>query len=150
MTAHTELADTHQTMLRILLDHLIPQDARGRRPSAATIDFAKFSREQAYASQMIHLLKALAQLAQNRFNASFQDLDNEQQSALIADFQRKNRRAFTDFVIRVIQCYCLDASVLGALGHDPRPPFPEGYTVADGDWCLLEPVFERGQCFRPC
>lgn len=150
MSPYTELAEPYQTVLRFLLDHLIPQDARARFPSAATIDFAKFSHEQAYASELIRLLEALAQLTQRRFDVPFDELDNEQKATVIADFQRKNRRTFTEFVIRVIQCYCLDAGVLGALGHESRPPFPDGYTVAEGDLCLLEPVFERGQCFRPC
>jgi hypothetical protein len=28
-------------------------------------------------------------------------------------------------------------------GQEPRPPFPEGHVIEQGDWSLLDPVRER-------
>ena len=41
------------------------------------------------------------------------------------------------------------ARVLESLGTPPRPPFPEGYEVDQGDWSLLDPVRNRGPIYRP-
>ena len=46
------------------------------------------------------------------------------------------------------QCYYRDDRVMQALGMEPRPPFPEGFTIEEGDWTLLEPVRRRGKLYR--
>lgn len=40
----------------------------------------------------------------------------------------------------ILQCYYRDERVLHALGVDPRPPFPRGHTLEQGDWMLLDAV----------
>jgi hypothetical protein len=35
-----------------------------------------------------------------------------------------------------------------SLGMEPRPPFPLGFAVEDGDWSLLEAVRARPQLYR--
>lgn len=47
------------------------------------------------------------------------------------------------------QCYYRDRRVLESLGTPPRPPFPEGYDIDQGDWSLLDPVRARGRLYRP-
>lgn len=44
-------------------------------------------------------------------------------------------------------CY-RDARVLRALGLEPRPPFPKGFEVEQGDFSLLDPVRARGKAYR--
>ena len=46
------------------------------------------------------------------------------------------------------QCYYRDDRVMRSLGMEPRPPFPKGYEVAQGDWSLLEPVKARDPFWR--
>ena len=46
------------------------------------------------------------------------------------------------------QCYYRDDRVMASLDMEPRPPFPEGYEMADGDWSLLEPVRARPPFYR--
>ena len=41
-----------------------------------------------------------------------------------------------------------DDRVLRSLGMEPRPPFPKGFEVEQGDWSLLEPVKRRGKLYR--
>jgi hypothetical protein len=31
---------------------------------------------------------------------------------------------------------------------EPRPPFPEGFEVEEGDWSLLDPVRARPKLYR--
>jgi hypothetical protein len=40
----------------------------------------------------------------------------------------------------ILQCYYRDERVLHALGVDPRPPFPRGHILEQGDWRLLDAV----------
>lgn len=48
----------------------------------------------------------------------------------------------------VLQCYYRDDRVMISLGMEPRPPFPKGHTLPEGDWSLLEPVRRRGKVWR--
>ena len=40
----------------------------------------------------------------------------------------------------ILQCYYRDDRVVRSLGMEPRPPFPKGFEVEQGDWSLLDPV----------
>ena len=46
------------------------------------------------------------------------------------------------------ECYYRDPRVLEAIGVEPRPPFPKGYDVQQGDFSLLDPVRARGPIWR--
>ena len=46
------------------------------------------------------------------------------------------------------QAYYSDARVLIAYGMEPRPPFPQGHPVEEGDWNLLAPVRKRVPFYR--
>ena len=48
----------------------------------------------------------------------------------------------------ILQCYYRDPRVLRALGQDPRPPFPGGHVLEQGDWSLLDPVRARDPFWR--
>lgn len=48
----------------------------------------------------------------------------------------------------VLLCYYRDDRVMGSLGQEPRPPFPKGHTVEQGDWSLLDPVKKRPPLWR--
>ncbi len=48
----------------------------------------------------------------------------------------------------VAQCYYRDDRVMRSLGMEPRPPFPQGFTVEQGDWSLLDPVRARPKLWR--
>jgi len=38
--------------------------------------------------------------------------------------------------------------VMLSLGQEPRPPFPKGHVVEQGDWSLLDPVRARPPMYR--
>jgi hypothetical protein len=51
---------------------------------------------------------------------------------------------------RVIpQCYHRDDRVMRAFGMEPRPPFPKGFEIEQGDWSLLDAVRARPKLYRP-
>jgi hypothetical protein len=48
----------------------------------------------------------------------------------------------------ILQCYYRDDRVVRSLGLEPRPPFPLGHTLEQGDWSLLDPVRKRARLWR--
>jgi hypothetical protein len=48
----------------------------------------------------------------------------------------------------VLQCYYRDDRVVRSLGLEPRPPFPKGHVLEEGDWSLLDPVRGRPPMWR--
>jgi hypothetical protein len=48
----------------------------------------------------------------------------------------------------ILQCYYRDDRVVHSLGLEPRPPFPKGHTLEQGDWSLLDPVRKRPKLWR--
>ena len=49
----------------------------------------------------------------------------------------------------VLLCYYRDDRVMRSLGLEPRPPFPKGHEIEQGDWSLLDPVRAREPFWRP-
>ena len=48
----------------------------------------------------------------------------------------------------VLLCYYRDDRVMISLGLEPRPPFPKGHVLEQGDWSLLDPVRARTPFWR--
>ncbi len=48
----------------------------------------------------------------------------------------------------ILQCYYRDDRVLLSLGVEPRPPFPKGHVLEQGDWSLLDVVRQRKPFWR--
>jgi hypothetical protein len=48
----------------------------------------------------------------------------------------------------ILQCYYRDDRVMRSLGMEPRPLFPKGFEVEQGDWSLLDPVRARPTLYR--
>jgi hypothetical protein len=48
----------------------------------------------------------------------------------------------------ILLCYYRDDRVMRSLGQEPRPPFPLGHVLEQGDWSLLDPVRKRAPFYR--
>jgi len=48
----------------------------------------------------------------------------------------------------ILQCYYRDDRVVRSLGLEPRPPYPKGHVLEDGDWSLLDAVRARPPFWR--
>jgi hypothetical protein len=89
---------------------------------------------------------ALAQLAALAGGA-FTDLDVARAETVAATFQAHDGAAATLGRV-ILQCYYRDDRVLRSLGHEPRPPFPLGRVLEQGDWSLLDAVRGRPNLWR--
>ena len=78
----------------------------------------------------------------------FAALDEEARDALVNEYYAQGGAAAVALGRVVLSAYSRDDRVLQALGHEPRPPFPKGYRLDQGDWTLLDPVRQRPSFWR--
>lgn len=90
---------------------------------------------------------ALAELAALS-DGVFADLEPADAEAVAASFQASGSATIAKLERVILQCYYRDDRVLQSLGMEPRPPFPKGYVVEQGDWSLLDAVRHRPALWR--
>lgn len=148
---------------------IIPADSEYGVPSAGDPAIAAdiLATAKRYAEPIAEALAMEDALAQAKYGAAFLDLDAEAQMALVeganepgffddvdSEFNeqqqaRQAQMAGQRTLLAIIaQCYYRDDRVMRSLDMEPRPPFPEGFEVEEGDWSLLEPVKQRGKIYR--
>jgi hypothetical protein len=91
--------------------------------------------------------RALAQLAA-LVGGAFADLGPERRTEVAATFREIGGAPLAALVRVVLLCYYRDDRVMRSLGQEPRPPFPKGHVVEQGDWSLLDPVRARPPMYR--
>ncbi|MBM3619678.1 MAG: hypothetical protein FJX20_03225 [Alphaproteobacteria bacterium] len=80
-------------------------------------------------------------------NGDFASLDVDAREKLLSEHIASGGAASA--LARVIlAAYYRDDRVLISLGMEPRPPFPKGHVVEQGDWSLLDPVRKRAPFWR--
>jgi len=126
----SDLSDHDLALLRRLTGRIIPASAEYDAPGAD--DAAIFEDIAALLRPKAGVLRGLLDAG----DAALDDLRQSQPAALAV------------LMSAVAQGYYRDARVMRALDMEPRPPFPEGYTVDDGDWSLLDPVRARPPVWR--
>ena len=89
-------------------------------------------------------LDALAQLAGQPLAA----LDPAQREAVALELRTKGGAAVATLTRVILQCYYRDDRVVRSLGLEPRPPYPKGHVLEEGDWSLLDPVRARPPMWR--
>jgi hypothetical protein len=89
-------------------------------------------------------LTLLARLAGGPLSA----LDPTQRQAVAMELRATGGAAVATLTRVVLQCYYRDDRVVRSLGLDPRPPFPKGHELEQGDWSLLDPVRARPPMWR--
>jgi hypothetical protein len=75
-------------------------------------------------------------------------LDPARHEAVAAELRAKGGAAVATLARVVLQCYYRDDRVVRSLGLEPRPPYPKGHVLEDGDWSLLDPVRARPPMWR--
>ena len=139
------LTADEQRRLSPLLETLIPaQSARGL-PSGAEVSFGAHGDDPGLRANIRATLSSLFEWA----GAPLSDLDQAQRIELVKRLERERVLEFRELLKSVVAQYYLDDRVMRAIGVEPRPPFPDGYSVEDGDLTLLGPVYERGPMYRP-
>jgi len=92
--------------------------------------------------------EALDQLARLAGQA-LADLDPARREAVAVELRASGGDAVMTLTRVVLQCYYRDDRVVRSLGLEPRPPYPKGHVLEDGDWSLLDPVRARPPMWRP-
>src|SRR5665647_741926 len=90
---------------------------------------------------------ALAHLA-TLAGGAFADLEPADRAEVATAFREAGGAPLAALVRVVLLCYYRDDRVMRSLGQEPRPPFPKGHVVEQGDWSLLDPVRKRAPFFR--
>ena len=75
-------------------------------------------------------------------------LDPARREAVAMELRAKGGPAVAALTRVVLQCYYRDDRVVRSLGLEPRPPYPKGHVLEDGDWSLLDPVRARPPFWR--
>jgi len=75
-------------------------------------------------------------------------LDRARRYAVAMELRAKGGAAVATLTRVVLQCYYRDDRVVRSLGLEPRPPYPKGHVLEDGDWSLLDPVRARAPLWR--
>jgi len=139
------LTETERASLRLIAGMMIPAtaDLPGADDAAIFADIAdSLGRD---AAQVRDTLRWLDALSGGRFATD----DAKAREAAVARL-RAEGGARLEALHRVIpQCYHRDDRVMRAFGMEPRPPFPQGFEVEQGDWSLLDPVRARPKLYRP-
>jgi hypothetical protein len=91
--------------------------------------------------------RALAHLV-TLAGGAFAELAPERRAEVAAAFRDAGGAPLAALVRVVLLCYYRDDRVMLSLGLEPRPPFPKGHVVEQGDWSLLDPVRKRPRMYR--
>jgi hypothetical protein len=138
MSAANELTSAHRDDLRTVAAMIVPAsdeyNVPGADDSAIQADvLATLGRDTALVRQALDHLARLA-------GKPLADLDPARRDAVAQEFRASGGAAAATLVRVVLQCYYRDDRVLRSLGLELRAPFPQGYTLEQGDWSLLDPV----------
>jgi hypothetical protein len=93
------------------------------------------------------ICRALAHLA-TLAGGTFADLAPARRNEVAAAVRETGGAPLAALVRVVLLCYYRDDRVMRSLGQEPRPPFPKGHVVEQGDWSLLDPVRARPAMYR--
>jgi hypothetical protein len=141
MSAANELTSTQRDDLRTVAAMIIPASDEYRVPGAddpaIQVDMrATLGRDTALVAQALDHLARLA-------GKPLAELDTARRDTIAQEFRATGGVAAATLVRVVLQCYYRDDRVLRSLGLELRAPFPNGYTLEQGDWSLLDPVKAR-------
>jgi len=142
----TELTPAESRDLRCVAGMMIPASSEFDVPGADDPTIfadivATMGRDTAHVREA---LSALVKLA----GGAFADLDAARRETLAMAWREQGGAALATLSRVILQCYYRDDRVLNSLGLEPRPPFPKGHTLEQGDWSLLDPVRERPKMWR--
>jgi hypothetical protein len=146
MSGESSLTPAQRDDLRAIAGMMIPSsmefDVPGADDPAIQADIvATLGRD---AGQVRKALDELERLA----GSSLARLDPARQEKVAMELRAKGGAAVATLTRVILQCYYRDDRVVRSLGLEPRPPYPKGHVLEDGDWSLLDPVRERPSMWR--
>jgi hypothetical protein len=143
---HEPLTAEESRDLRAFAGTMIPASARHGVPGAD--DDAIFAEiERSLERDRNDIALALKRLAV-RAGGPFAGLPAERRLEVANAVRAEGGPAFAALTRVILLCYYRDDRVMRSLGQEPRPPFPKGHVVEQGDWSLLDPVKQRAPFYR--
>ena len=150
MVAAKTLSNSQRTLLARLAGRIIPASAEYGVPGAdddAVVETI-LSKAQRYGLAIPDGLDQFVAFAESR-PGKIEEWEVADLSAALDAFEAAAGGGFVGLLTMLTaQAYYQDPRVLESLDLEPRPPFPKGQEVPQGDWSLLEPVKERGKRYR--
>jgi hypothetical protein len=146
MAMPSELSVDRLRSLRCLAEMMIPASAEYDIPSAG--DDRIFADIVSSLGRDAHHVAAVLQTLDEIAGGVFADLDPVRRDAVAARLREQGGRALTHLTRIIGQCYYRNDRVMRSLGMEPRPPYPNGFEVEQGDWSLLDPVRKRPKIYR--
>lgn len=132
--------------LRRLAGVMVPSSAEYRVPGADDeAIFADIVRSLGRDRPAVR--QALAALSEQA-GGNFSSLDDAAAQKTAMALLDRGGPVMTALGRAVLQCYYRDDRVIRALGLEPRPPFPKGHSLEQGDWSLLDAVRGRPRMWR--
>jgi hypothetical protein len=146
MSEENALTPAQADDLRIIAGLLIPAseefDVPGADDPAIQADIlATLGRDAALVADALNMVARIA-------GAPLAGLDPPQRETVAIESRANGGAAVATLTRVVLQCYYRDDRVVRSLGLEPRPPFPRGHVLEDGDWSLLDPVRARPPFWR--
>ncbi len=140
------LSTNEQRSLRILAGMMIPASTAYQVPGAddETIFADILASLGPDAADVLSALQCLDTLA----GGVFADLGPAGRNAAAERLRAAGGAALLSLGRVILQCYYRDDRVMRSLDLEPRPPFPQGHTLEQGDWSLLDPVRARPKFYR--
>jgi len=146
MPANSSLTADETRGLQAFAGTMIPASERHAVPGADDeAIFADIVRSLGRDREDVGLaLRRLAVLA----GGAFADIPPERRLIVANELRAEGGLAVAALTRVVLLCYYRDDRVMRSLGQEPRPPFPIGHDVEQGDWSLLDPVKKRAPFYR--
>jgi hypothetical protein len=146
MSEEKALTPAQADDLRVIAGVIIPASEEFDVPGAddPTIQadiVATLGRDAAFVADALDMLARIAV-------APLAGLDPPQRETVAIELRAKGGAAVATLTRVVLQCYYRDDRVVRSLGLEPRPPYPKGHVLEDGDWLLLDPVRARPPFWR--
>lgn len=146
----TPWSESQRACLNALLDLMIPASADGRMPAASALGL--FDRPGDLPDKVRVVLGAgldrVASAAGERFGKPLARLAPAQALAFVTELRAGAAPFFAALTAHTVARYYQHDLVMTRLGLEPRPPWPQGHAIDEGDWSLLERVRERGAVYR--
>ncbi len=138
--------------LAAILDQIIPPSPDGRMPGAGALGLAD-AIEEAIAGTggrdwLADNLAAIEAAAQDAHGTSFGELAAQDAEALLRTVDEARPGLVQGMLFPLYIAYYQHPDVARALGHEGRPPHPQGYPLEKGDLSLLDPVRARAPLYR--
>ena len=133
-------------LLQRLLDALLPASADGLLPAGSDVGFFEMLEQQGERDWLGAELQLVQQSGASA--APPGSLETPDPQALLERLKSQHFTFLNALSKKLMHCYYQDGRVMQAIGLEARAPFPMGYHVEEGDWSLLEAVYDRGELYR--